>query len=76
MKIFLQDQRTQLYWMGLGQWTKTSAEAVDFMNSDKAIEFALRNDLSSTQVVLKFPDHPYHICLPFGNRMPRSAPAI
>ncbi|MDB6111055.1 MAG: hypothetical protein JWR69_2805 [Pedosphaera sp.] len=75
MKIFLQDQRTQLYWMGLGQWTKTSGEAVDFINSDKAIEFALRHGLSGTQVVLKFPDQPYHICLPFGGRSPQPAPA-
>jgi hypothetical protein len=71
MKIFLQDKRTQLYLMGLGQWTKTSAEAIDFTNSDQAIEFALRHGLSGTQVVLKFPDHPYQICLPFGRQMPQ-----
>lgn len=68
MKIFLQDQRTQLYLMSLGNWTKISEEALDFPNSDKAIEFALRHELSGIHVVLKFPDHPYHICLPFGKR--------
>jgi hypothetical protein len=75
MKIFLQDQRTQLYLMNTGNWTKVSEEALDFFNSDQAIEFALRHGLPDTHVVLKFPDHPYHICLPFGRRPLQPSPA-
>jgi hypothetical protein len=64
MKIFLQDKRTQQYFMSGGKWAQSSNEALDFPNSDKAIEYALRHELSEVHVVLKFPDHPYHICLP------------
>jgi hypothetical protein len=54
-----------LYLAGGGHWTRTSAEAVDFSNYEKAIDFAIKNQLSDLQVVLKFPDQPYNICLPF-----------
>lgn len=49
----------------VGQWTKSSNEAVDFPNYDRAIDFAVQHALADVQVVLKFADNPYNICLPF-----------
>jgi hypothetical protein len=70
MKIFLQHKSTMLYLASGDKWTKTSAEAVDFSNYDKAIDFAIKNQLSDLQVVLKFADQPYNICLPFQKSLP------
>ena len=70
MKIFLQHKRTMLYLTGGGNWSKTTTEAVDFANYELAIDFAMKKQLSGLQVVLKFPDQPYNICLPFQKVLP------
>jgi len=77
MKIFLQHQRTSLYFVSIDQWTKTSADALEFANYDKAIEYAVKHKLPEVHVVLKFTDHPYHILLPFQKQLsrPSSFPA-
>src|SRR5581483_3122590 len=75
MKIFLQDKRTERYFSQGDQWAEFSTDALDFPNYDKAVEFALRHGLSGVQVVLKFPDHPYRICLPFRRGLAASQAA-
>jgi hypothetical protein len=69
MKIFLQDKRTGLYVAGGNEWSETSTEALDFPNYYRAVAFAIEHGLSRVQVVLKFQDHPYRICLPFRKQL-------
>jgi hypothetical protein len=65
MKIFLQHKCTLLYFIGTGTWTQFSREARDFTSYDQAVDFAMKHELTDVQVVLKFADQPYNICLPF-----------
>ena len=73
MKIFLQDRHTSLYFVRTGHWTKSSTEAIDFPNYDKAIEYAREHKLPNVHVVLKFADYPYNIRLPLQKKLPRAA---
>jgi hypothetical protein len=69
MKIFLQDKRTGFYVAGGNEWSESSSEAFDFPNYDKAVAFAVEYGLPRVQVVLKFQDQPYRICLPFRRQL-------
>ena len=73
MKIFLQDKRTGRYFVRGDDWSESSEEALDFPNYDKAVAFAVQHGLSHVQVVLKFQDHPYRICLPFRRQLAAAA---
>jgi len=69
MKIFLQDKRSGRYFAGGNEWSESSTDALDFPNYDKAVAFAVEHGMSRVQVVLKFPDNPYRICLPFRRQL-------
>jgi hypothetical protein len=73
MKIFLQHKETSFYLTRNAEWTGLSREAIDFFNYDLAVDFAAKHGLTEVQVVLKFPDQPYHICLPFQRNAPPSS---
>ena len=65
MKVLLQNKKTRLFIQETGSWTISIAEAYGFINSDKAIDFALERQLSDVHVVLWFKEQNYCITLPF-----------
>jgi hypothetical protein len=64
MRILVQQKTTGLYFKDINAWARTSAEAMDFVNSSAAIDFCVANKLGDMQVVLKFEEHQYDIVLP------------
>ena len=56
MRILLQHARTRLYLKGLGDWTANPFEALDFKQSQRAIDFAAKHHLTGVQIVVKFVD--------------------
>jgi hypothetical protein len=56
MKIFLQNTGTKLYFCLPGVWTQDVKFAFNFRHSDRALEFARQNEMTSVQVVVKFPE--------------------
>lgn len=74
MRILLQQQRTGLYFKEGGSWTRDAGEAVDFLNSTKAIDFCMANGITGAQFVLKFDEQLYDIVLPMVADTRRAAP--
>jgi hypothetical protein len=64
MRILLQQKETGLYFKDIGSWTRSTAEAMDFLSSTAAIDFCVVNKLNGVQLVLKFEEHQYDIVLP------------
>ena len=54
MRILLQHARTLLYFKGLGAWTSSAFEALDFQHSQRAIDFARRHGLVGVQIAMEF----------------------
>lgn len=64
MRILLQHKGTGLYFKDIEDWSRQSAEAMDFVSSTAAIEFCVANKISNVQLVLKFDEQKYDIVLP------------
>ncbi len=64
MRILLQQKDTGLYFKDIDSWSRTSADALDFVSSTAAIDFCAVNKLSDIQLVLKFDEQKYDIVLP------------
>jgi hypothetical protein len=64
MRIVLQHRDSGLYFRDVGAWTENAPEALDFVDSTKALEFCAANKLSDLQIVLKFEESAYDIVLP------------
>lgn len=60
MRILLQHVRTQLFLKSLGICTATPYEAFDFEHSQRAIEFADKNQLQGVQILVKFIDSQFN----------------
>jgi len=65
MRILVQQKDSGLYFKGPNVWVRNSLEAVDFVNSNAAIDFCARQRLAGVQLVLKFEAEKYEIVLPF-----------
>lgn len=77
MRILLQQKDTGLYFKDIDSWTRSTAEAMDFLSSTAAIDFCVTNKLKGVQLVLKFEEHQYDIVLPVitqSSRTDRPAP--
>jgi hypothetical protein len=80
MRILLQQKQTGLYFKDVGDWTRVSKEAMDFLSSTAAIDFCAVNKISDVQLVLKFDEQKYDIVLPvlpprdFAGERPQPAP--
>ncbi len=68
MRILLQSKETGLYFRDIGDWTRYSSEALDFLSSTAAIDFCVANKISGVHLVLKFDEQRYDIVLPVGTR--------
>ena len=64
MRILLQQKSSGLYFKDVGEWTRSGAEALDFLSSTVAIDFCVLNKINDAQVVLKFEEEKYDIVLP------------
>jgi hypothetical protein len=64
MKRLLQQMETGLYYQGPGTWTNNPDFAQVFHRTSSAIECCMREGLPPVQLVLKFEDSAYDICLP------------
>ena len=56
MRILLQHARTLLYFKGLGAWTSSPFEALDFQHSQRAIDFARRHGIVGVRIAVEFMD--------------------
>ena len=70
MRILLQSKQTGLYFKDIGDWTRNSSDALDFLSSTAAIDFCAANKLSDVHLVLKFEEQRYDIVLPVATRGP------
>jgi hypothetical protein len=59
MNILLQSLRSRKFCKSPMEWTDDTAEAMDFMNSDQAIDFAQKHQLPEVQLVAQFRDNHY-----------------
>lgn len=64
MRVVLQQKESGLYFKDIGNWSRNSAEAMDFLSSTAAIDFCVANRLAGVQLVLKFDEQKYDIVLP------------
>jgi hypothetical protein len=64
MRILIQQKDSGLYFRDVGDWTRSPAEAMDFLSSTSAIDFCVLNKISHVQLVLKFEEQQYDIVLP------------
>ena len=65
MRILLRSSRDHTFCKGPGAWTSDKNEALDFLTSDQAIEFARQNHLPEVQVVAQYRDNDYQIQIPY-----------
>jgi hypothetical protein len=64
MKILLQHKRTLQYVQTLDAWTKRETEAHNFMDSQRAINFAHAHDLTDVYVTVTFPGNESGVSVP------------
>ena len=67
MIIVLQNCKSLAYLNANAEWTDDLRTALTFGSSNEAIRFALQNNVSSAQVVLKFRDKNYDFALPISD---------
>jgi hypothetical protein len=69
MKILLQNKKTGGFVEEAGSWTTHIQKAFTFLNSDKAVEFAVEHRLSDVHLVLWFEELHHRLTIPLqGNR--------
>jgi len=73
MKILLQHARTGLYFRGLGDWTASTQDALDFQHSQRAIDFAHQHGLGGVQIAVRFIDSEFDEIFPLPAAMAGAA---
>jgi hypothetical protein len=75
MKIVLQDTKTHCFFGDSGEWTPDVKTAVDFGNSQRAIDFAKAHSLNQVIIMVAFVKGPYleSIALPIDSALPDPA---
>jgi hypothetical protein len=74
MKILLQHVRSQLYVQTPEKWTPNPFEALDFQDSQSAIDFARDYAIAGVQIAVKFLDSQFDEIVtlpPFHHDPPR-----
>jgi aryl-alcohol dehydrogenase-like predicted oxidoreductase len=64
MRILLQHVTTQQYLRDAGSWTANPFEALDFQQSQAALEFARDHGISGVQIAVKFIDSQFDEIVP------------
>jgi hypothetical protein len=68
-KILLQDATTHNFLRGVGAWTSSIDEALDFAEVPRALDYALSHELGSIRVVVKFSNRHDDFELPTVRKM-------
>ena len=74
MKVFLQNGLTREYLRTFDEWTTLAGRAMEFDDSNAAIQFCLDHELHNMRVVLHFPEFNYDVHLPVN--VPRIAQRV
>ncbi len=64
MRVLLCNNRSGLYYEASGRWGANREQAYDFVDSHKAIRFAVENGLKGVELVLAYQDSALDITLP------------
>lgn len=75
MKVLIQNPENLLYLQGLGQWSTNVSEALDFGNSDNAIQYCAAHGIAPVHVVLQWEGMPNSIVIPIASVRPQSGEA-
>jgi hypothetical protein len=74
MKILLQHRRTLQYVQTVDAWTKSDAEAYNFVHSQRAIDFAHEHDLTDVYVTVQFIGGDPDVSVPVPHKSLLSSP--
>lgn len=66
MKVLIQNSASLLYLEGQDRWSADVGNAIDFGNSDRAIEFCAEHGIAPVHVVLQWSGMPYSIAIPIA----------
>lgn len=64
MKVLIQNPENLLYLEASDRWSADVGNAIDFGNSDQAIEFCAAHNIAPVHVVLQWSGTPYSISIP------------
>jgi hypothetical protein len=64
MKVLIQNPENLLYLEEADHWSPDIQEALDFRNSDSAIQFCTAHGIAPVQVVLQWSGTPHSITIP------------
>ena len=66
MKVLIQNPENSLYREEADRWSADVNNALDFGNSDTAIQFCTAHGIAQAQVVLQWSGTPHSITIPIG----------
>jgi len=66
MKVLIQNPENLLYLEASDRWSADVSNAIDFGNSDNAIEFCAAHSIAPVHVVLQWSGMPYVIIIPIA----------
>jgi hypothetical protein len=66
MKVLIQNPENLLYLEAQDRWSADVGNAIDFGNSDQAIEFCAAHSIAPVHVVLQWSGVPYSIAIPIA----------
>jgi hypothetical protein len=75
MKVLVQKREATLYFGTAESWTSNAADALDFQNTLRALDFLETSRIGDAQIVLKFEDERYDIRLNLMAGSTRGIPA-
>jgi hypothetical protein len=64
MKVLIQNPENLLYLEAQDRWSADVGNALDFGNSDQAVEFCAAHRIAPVHVVLQWSGMPYSITIP------------
>jgi len=72
MKVLIQNPENLLYLEAANRWSADVNNAIDFGNSENAIQFCAAHSIAPVHVVLQWSGMPYSIAIPIsaGQRPP------
>lgn len=72
MKVLIQNPDNCLYLEEANRWSADVSNALDFGNSDNAIQFCATHRIAPVHVVLQWTGMPYSITIPIASAEPQA----
>lgn len=63
MRVLLRNADSGLFYAGSAEWTSDPADALDFEETDRALDAVCNDKLSGVQILMRFDDPVYEIPL-------------